>query len=176
MENDETWLPVVGFEGRYEVSDLGRVRSLWIAGRAYSRPRKEPKILALKITGTGYYFVTLCRDSFHKMGLVHVLVLEAFNSTRPSGMDCCHNDSDRMNNRLINLRWDTRSGNLSDRLIHGTDQRGERANGARLTESIVIDMRSRPKLRGAITAMAREFGVAEETVSSVLKRKTWRHI
>lgn len=107
----EEWRPVVGYEGFYEVSDQGRVRSLH---------RGEPYVLKpIKIVSGGYLTVALSRNNAQTMSRIHRLVLLAFVGEAPDGMVACHNDGDPTNNRLSNLRWDTYSENIHDVVRHG---------------------------------------------------------
>ena len=119
--SQETWKPVVGFEGRYEVSDFGRVKSL---GRVETFSRvlnngvradvtrlKREKILALSKGSNGYVTVRLLGKTF----TVHQLVLKAFVGPKPDGFVTCHGDGNRLNNRLSNLRWDTYTANNRER-------------------------------------------------------------
>ena len=113
----EEWRPVVGYEGLYEVSSHGRVRSLdrvttYMDGR---RVAYQGRVLALSDNGYGYAVVTLSRGRRDKkVRLVHSLVMESFDGPRPTGFDICHRDNDKRNNRPENLRYDTREGNLAD--------------------------------------------------------------
>lgn len=109
----ERWLPIPGREGRYDVSDMGRVRSL--LGR-------EPRILKACIDRKGYAQVNLSGGdrSLAPVPRVHGLVLLAFVGVRPDGMECRHVDGDSMNNRLSNLAYGTHSENELDRVAHGT--------------------------------------------------------
>lgn len=121
--NDERWLPVVGYEGIYEVSDHGRVRSVDHTD-TYGR-RRRGKILNQSQTTNGRY---LCVDlyrggkSTRRMMRVHRLVAQAFlgEPPTPEHTDCCHIDGDGTNNTPTNLRWDTHAENLRDRVAHGT--------------------------------------------------------
>lgn len=103
----ENWRPVRGYEGSYEVSDLGRVRSV----RVVLKPMRVPK---------GHLQVALYKSADRTFYKVHCLVLSAFVGPRPEGMEGCHNNGDPQDNRLSNLRWDTRSGNQRDSVEHGT--------------------------------------------------------
>lgn len=115
---NENWKPVPGYEGVYEVSDLGRVRSLDRLDAA-GRPRRgQPR--SSTADGGGYLQVSLWRDGSERRVSVHRLVLVAFVGPAPKGMEACHNDGDSTNNTLANLRWDTRSANSLDRVRHGT--------------------------------------------------------
>src|SRR5690349_5649582 len=101
----ETWLPAPGYEGAYEVSDHGQVRSLdrVVAGRWGPRPSKG-RILRQSSQGR-YLVVTLYRDTKPKMFAVHRLVLLTFVGPCPPGQESLHWDDDPTNNRIENLRW-----------------------------------------------------------------------
>lgn len=116
---DEIWKSVLGFEGLYEVSNIGRVRSLdrKIGDGGRGSRLKRGMILSLHQGQNGYLYASL-GTSIKK--LVHRIVLEAFVGPCPTGMECCHNDNNRTNNRLENLRWDTRYGNCQDIKAAGT--------------------------------------------------------
>lgn len=117
----EQWKPVVGYEGLYEVSDHGRVRSLDRAVRGKDKRTQKIKGAILKPTKglDGRYRMSLYRDGERKGALPYRLVLEAFRGPCPPGHEACHWDDDPMNNRLDNLRWDTPSGNQRDRVRNG---------------------------------------------------------
>jgi hypothetical protein len=107
----EQWLPVISYEGLYEVSDQGRVRSLHTTGRVL-KPSKHR---------SGHLHVNLHRQGRKETRKVHCLVLEAFIGPRPPGTECCHYNDIPSDNRLENLRWDTRSANQRDRVRNGND-------------------------------------------------------
>ncbi len=113
----ERWLPVVGYEGIYEVSDQGRVRSLdRIDTRGHAR---REKVLRPRKTTRDHLAVALYADSVRTDFQVHRLVLEAFVGPRPAGMEGCHWNDIPTDNRLENLRWDTRSANVADSVRNG---------------------------------------------------------
>lgn len=114
----ENWLPVVGHEGRYEVSDLGRVKSL--SRLDASGRRRTERLLAQRRQPSGHLTVALYANRARQDVQVHWLVLEAFIGPRPEGLDGCHWDDDPANNRLDNLRWDTRAANVRDSVRNGT--------------------------------------------------------
>jgi hypothetical protein len=118
----ENWRAVVGFEGLYEVSDLGHVRSLNRIVNSFPGLTRvaQGRLMRLQPRRSGHLCVGLCRDGRRRLVNVHRLVLEAFVGPCPDGMECCHNDGDATNNRVENLRWDTRSENFLDRGRHGT--------------------------------------------------------
>ena len=114
----EQWRPVVGYEGRYEVSDLGRVRSL---DRIRSNGRKwRGRVLRPVPMERGYLSVNLWLDNTPRMHLTHRLVLAAFEGPAPEGSEGRHLDGNPSNNALFNLAWGTHSENQYDQVSHGT--------------------------------------------------------
>lgn len=101
----------------YDISTLGRVRR--------ATPKKGTRvghILSPRPNDTGYLTVVIG----NKPRKVHALVLETFVGPRPLKHDGCHNDGDRTNNALPNLRWATRAENMADARAHGTYQVGRK--------------------------------------------------
>jgi hypothetical protein len=120
----ETWKPIPGYIGLYEVSDLGRVRAverIIIQNNqhgTYARTLRE-HIVAQLPSSKGYLRVHLSRNGVTKKHLVHHLVLEAHIGPRPSGMQACHRDDDKDNNELWNLKWASPEENIADRFRNG---------------------------------------------------------
>ena len=105
---NEVWNPVVGYEGLYEVSNLGRVRGL-----------QRGKILKQKKDRHGYVVVILSKKGKKKDKRVHRLVLEAFVGPLPDGMVTRHLDGDPLNNNISNLQYGSSSENNLDTVRHG---------------------------------------------------------
>lgn len=115
---DEHWKPIPGYEGSYEVSDLGRVRSL---DRITDRGRKwQGKTMTPSSLRSGYQIVTLWREGKQKTPLVHRLVLFAFVGPAPDGTEALHANGNPADNELLNLSWGTHSENQFDQVSHGT--------------------------------------------------------
>lgn len=140
---EEEWRPFPGLEGMYEVSSLGRVRSLdrKIETKNGQARFYRGKVLSLKLSSNGY----LCLNARGKDYRIHRVVAEAFHGAPPDpSMDTCHNDGNRLNNKASNLRWGTRSENHYDKGKHGTDwnkikthcHRGHKLEDPNLTPSI----------------------------------------
>lgn len=130
----ERWLPIPGYEGFYEVSDHGRVRSLdrviW-RSNGTTQPRRGKELRPGR-SAAGHRFVILCgRDGRKSNQWVHRLVLLAFVGPCPPGKVCCHRDDDPDNNRLSNLRWDTRSSNVHDAVRNGRNHYASRTHCSR---------------------------------------------
>lgn len=126
MNVQETWLPVVGWEDLYEVSDQGRVRSLdreiemsSSRTRAFKMVKRGRVLSPIFSAGYSYPRVQLCRDGVVARRRVHRLVAEAFLGPRPDGMYVCHWNDDPTDNRLANLRYATPSQNSYDAVRNG---------------------------------------------------------
>lgn len=116
----EKWKNITGYEGLYQVSDQGRVRSLdRVNGRGFN---VFGVILKQNPDRKGYLGVSLYSGSkaSRRRRPVHQLVAEEFIGPRPEGLDVCHNDGDKANNSASNLRYDTRRENILDAVKHGT--------------------------------------------------------
>ena len=118
----EEWRPVVGHEGAYEVSNMGRVRSIPHVvrvvpfGRAETTRVSPGRILRPGPNLTGHVTVAIGRKS----RLVHALVAEAFLGPRPQGKEVLHLNHKPSDNRLENLRYGTRSENLKMDYANGS--------------------------------------------------------
>lgn len=123
QSTSEIWKPVVGYEGRYEVSNRGNVRTVerWIPVKGRKNLRLIPqKKMSPFETKDGHLRLGL-RDANGKRNKhwVHALVLEAFVSPRPAGKIALHKDGNPKNNSPENLRWGTHSENATDAVSHG---------------------------------------------------------
>ena len=121
--SNERWLPVVGYEGLYEVSDHGRVRGMdRVVIRGNGAPQTiRGRVLAGKPVRGSHLQVALRRPGHPSdYKYVHALVMIAFVGPYPDGMNVCHNDGNPKNNHLSNLRYGTHTDNMRDMLKHGT--------------------------------------------------------
>jgi hypothetical protein len=117
---DEQWLPVLGYEGLYEVSSAGQIRSLDRPGKRGQVRRS--RILALHPNpGSGYLEAGLSVDGRTRTRRVHQLVAAAFIGPRPPGREVRHLDGDKLNNQAGNLAYSSHSENCLDKGRHGTD-------------------------------------------------------
>lgn len=177
MAECEIWRPIPGFNG-YEVSDLGRVRSLdrivrfKFTSRRYPKGRDDNRRVKGRILrhkwGSGYAMVLLTNQTpFH----VHRLVLLAFVGECPLGKIGRHYNDDRRDNRLVNLVYGTRRDNWNDAVRNGGARLGERNHFAKLTEDAVRDIR---KSKDSYATLAMRHGVAKATVLNVRNGRGWR--
>ena len=111
MENlnfeKEVWRDIPNYEGLYQASNLGRVKSL---KRPYGL---KEKILKPGINQYGYYLISLYKNSIQKFYLVHRLVWEAFNGQIPEGYEVNHINEVKTDNRLSNLNLMTHKENIN---------------------------------------------------------------
>lgn len=130
MESTEKWLPVPGWEGWYEVSDHGRVRSLdrVVPHATTSTMASRGQMLRPSSDPYRRLRVNFWKNSVCHTHLVHRLVLEAFVGPCPPGMEACHWDDDPTNNHLSNLRWDTPSENELDKVRNGGHHMSQRTH------------------------------------------------
>ena len=176
----EEWRPVVGFEGLYEVSDLGRVRSL---DRCVPRKTKRSgmttswrkgRVLRPGARKDGYQNINIYLDGEVRSTTLHTLVAEAFCGPRPTGHHACHYDGDKSNCAASNLRWGTPVENHQDKVRHGNFGPGEQATSVRLTEADVKAIRARRGERQL--DLAAEFGCTFSNISAIQRRKSWAHV
>jgi len=165
----ERWLPVVEYEGLYEVSDLGRVRSLrrWHAGSRVLKPGYDGSAAQ----------VGLSREGRRRTFKVHILVARAFLGPCPDGQEVCHGPAGRRDNRLVNLSYGTHlKNNGEDKRRDGTLPVGVLNPRAILTDEIVRECRARAAAGEPCRALAREFGVGDTAMLRAVAGTTWRHV
>ena len=168
----EVWKAIPGYEGRYEVSDQGRVRSLDRYTKLPTRwgvvaLKKQPgKVLSAYVNTFrgGYRQVNLRFDGKQRMHRIARLVLFAFVGPAPENYEACHCDGQPTNDILSNLRWDSRSANQKDRVLHGTNCAGERHPQARLSDAQVeCILRS----CGDRKLLAKQYGVSRKHIDAI---------
>lgn len=113
----EEWRDISGYEGIYQVSSLGRIKSLERdvdKNHNNSIEHVKAKIRRQHTTKDGYLRVSLCKKGIHKWFFVHRLVIQAFVGERPEGKVVDHINAVRTDNRLVNLRYCTPKENMSN--------------------------------------------------------------
>lgn len=183
MERAERWRPVTEYEGLYEVSDHGRVRStdrtVVSANRWGGLTRSiRGQLLKPGLDNHGYARVSLCRAGKKTFKKVHRLVCEAFLGPRPSGMVTRHGPGGQLDNRLANLSYGTPAQNHQDKIRDGTfrygTSRGERHGMAKLTAAAVAEIRRRHAAGEIQVSLASEYGVTQAAISRITRNETWR--
>ena len=174
--SNERWKSVVGWEGIYEVSILGRIRRI----KPYYFSLKYPRIMK-PCMSNGYLNVEL-HDSpkkFLSIG-VHRLVAAAFIGPCPKGKNVNHKDRNRANNRIENLEYLTHRENIKhsytfkDRLKN-VSKGAERWN-ARLNKMSVLSIKKELNSGSSLANIARKYKVHVVTIFDIKHGKTWKHV
>jgi hypothetical protein len=178
---DESWLPVPGYEDRYDISDQGRVRSYyrWGSAELCNIPQR---ILRPGTHTCGYLQVYLHGGNGKPiMWLVHRLVMLAFIGPCPAGHEVNHLDGNKANNHLQNLEYSTKSANQKHAVLNGLLQppggKGEDNYSAKLTDAQLGAIRLLYATgRYTYTELATLFRVTSINVGHIIQRRTWTHI
>jgi hypothetical protein len=178
MEEAELWVDVRSWEGLYQVSSLGRIRSTpgRVAeyerlGQLWRRPVPS-RILAQYVDPDGYQRVKFSGYGAIRRPKVHVLVCEAFHGARPCGAHAAHANDLKADCRSDNLRWATPSENCEDSRQNGTMPVGARNGCAKLTEDEVETIRRSPE---GLKVLAMAFGISKQHVWRIKTGKRWAH-
>lgn len=171
----EIWKPVVGYEGFYEVSNIGRVKSLrrpW-----HKIPNSYPRILKSFPNAWGYPIVILCMNCRPKTRLVHSLVMEAFVGPRPKANDINHIDGNRQNNSIGNLEYCTRSQNIRHGYLVGT-----RTRIRRVTQKTYMTVRQVQETKRLLEMgvpgllICKALGIKQPSVSAIKTGRMWKYV
>ena len=121
--------------------------------------------------------VSVCRNSKRYSRFIHTLILETFIGKRPEDMECCHNDGNNKNNKLSNLRWDTRKSNAEDMVKHGRSTRGVKNPQNKLTEEQVREIRTLLKKTDLRQwQIADQFNVSRSTINDINNGYNWKYL
>ncbi len=169
----EQWLPIP--DAPYEVSDQGRVRRS--APGKSTAPGRVLSDKARKRDGYTPVVLSLGAKGVNRQALVHHLVAEVFLGPKPSDQhEVAHKDGNPANNAASNLRWATHAENMGDMVLHGRSTAGERHAASILTEAQVIELRAAKPIRGAMSELARQWGVHPATAHDAARGETWKHL
>lgn len=176
----EEWKPIRGYEREYEISNMGRVRSLnrivtQKSGQVYPM---TGKILSPSKDGCGYLFVSLTVNGLGKKVKVHRLVAEHFIANYRQKPQVNHIDGDKNNNSHSNLEWCTNQENYDHSWATGLRKyNGEGAPNNKLSTKEVEEIRA-AYIKGdtnfGAKPLARRYGVSNTTIRNIVKNKKWR--
>ena len=163
----EDWRDIKNYEGHYQVSRSGQVRSL----------KRGVQIMRPAVSRTGYWQVNLYRDGKVKHFYVHRLVAEAFIGHIAEGMEVNHKDGDKSNNDVSNLEIVTAKQNILHAFRLGLipPMHGEMGPRSKLKEAQVREIRLL-KGKTRVGEVADRFGVSVRTIYFIWEGKTWRHV
>ena len=170
ISKTEEWRSVVNTDGRYEVSDMGHVRS---TRNRYGNPRV--KLLAAYLS-SGYPTVSIRRLGWNRTRpvSVHMMIAEAFIGPCPDGHEVNHKDFSRANSVLDNLEYVTYSENNLHAFRNGRQPvRGSRVGASKLKEAEIVVIRASNEPH---TVLAKRYGVHPTTILRVRTREQWSQV
>ncbi len=174
-ENLERWRPVVNWEGKYEVSNCGRIRSVarWITTSKGNR-LLEGRVLTPYKKYNGYFRVELCDGPRQESLDIHRLVAYAF--VVGTGDVVRHLDGDSTNNSDSNLAWGTHADNEADKALHGRTPRGEAHPNSKMTDGHVRKIRELHERGFSQLKIAAALGLNRGVVGVVVRGEGWKHV
>ncbi len=177
---EELWRDIPGFDGVYQASYVGRIRSRWMSsGRGQGRG--SVKLLGAtwrikKLTESGGYNVVglILPSGQEKVYRVCRLVLLAFVGPCPLCYECCHGEGGSLNDSLSNICWGSRKKNQGpDRWRDGTHNRGERHGQSKLKNEEVVQIKKRLLRGDSISSLSKLFGMSYHTVWDIKRGHLW---
>ena len=176
----EVWKDIKGYEGHYQISNIGRVKSLarmrFGKGGCLS-PLKE-RILKQKTSKSGYKSVHLRCMDYQSHPTIHRIVAEAFIDNPDNKPTVNHIDANKENNHVDNLEWITQSQNTRYAFLKGNkSQKGEKNNMAKLTMEKVKEIRKFKEENDHLSQqqIADHFNLKRENVKDIINYKTWNY-
>lgn len=174
----EIWKDIKEYEGKYQVSNLGKVKSLFREKRTKCNGVQlvNERVLAPNLNGL-YSTVTLSKDGIVTTRTIHSLVLKNFIEN-PLNKPCCnHKDGKKRNNIVSNLEWCTYSENLKHAFRHNLrSHKGSKCPNSKLYEEDVFKIKKSLKDGVKCIDLAREFNVHKGTISAIKNGLSWRFI
>lgn len=169
----EVWRDIPGYEGLYQISDMGRVKSMpRLVVRSITNGNYTVKERFLRpALADGYPIVGLSKNGKPRTWRVHFLVMMAFVGPRPDGADVCHEDGDRVNNALSNLRYASRRENMADAIKHGTMAGVKNGNSKLSAKQIMAIVDAYNELE---EKLASEHGVSVGTIRNLKMGRTYK--
>lgn len=158
---EEIWKPILGYEGLYEVGNLGNVRSLKFNKKTLVIPQDN---------GHGYVSAHLRKKPINKRIYIHRLVACAFISNKENKPCINHIDNNRSNNIDSNLEWVTSRENDNYKIIQNRQARGEKSNHSTLREMDILEIRDSKK-RSIL--LAKQYNLSREHIDRIKRKATW---
>ncbi len=171
----EIWKDIKGYEGLYQISNLGRVKSLAREKKngVNSKQNIPEIILNIYDNGKGYKRTNLCKNNIIKSNYIHRLVAEAFILNSKNEREVNHKDGNKANNNVTNLEWCNRKENVLHSCINNLVPKGNLHYNSKLTNEQIIQIRNDNRVQKII---ANDYGITQTVVSAIKLRKTWKHL
>lgn len=176
----EEWKYVSDYENFYQVSDLGRMKSLDRIDTTKGDVLKKTKgkILSQTLKRNGYLSIMLCVKNKRKRFHPHRLLAVEFIENPENKPEINHKDSIKVNNLKWNLEWNTKEENRNHANLNGLIKKGELVANSKLTDLKVIALRRLYKMNPNFNklAIARKLNVGDSTIHRVIRNKRWKHV
>ena len=166
----EEWRDIEGYEGLYQVSNLGKIKSFHYG---------TSRINKIQLTKKGYAYTHLYKNGKSKRYFVHVLVAKAFIPNPKNKPQVNHIDANKSNNRVENLEWVTPEENMQHAYEKGLVKIGSEHHCSQLTEDQVRYIRKNYTPYDeefGRDALAKKFGVRKKVVYNVAHNITYKHV
>lgn len=174
--NKEEWRDIAGYEGKYQVSTLGQVRSLTrvVSHRNGSCP-KYGRLLKQSPNTKGYLLVGPTVNRVQRTRPVHRLVAETFIPRPEGASEVNHKNGVKTDNRVENLEWVSADANMKHAVANGLRALGGgAAHWAKLTEKDIPDIRRRIELGDSLASIGRLYGVDHSAIRAIKTGRSWR--
>ena len=165
----EIWKDILGYEGHYQISNLGNVKRF---------TKYKSNILKPRINKRGYVQIILCKNNCAKTFRLHRIIAESFIPNPYKKLQVNHINGVRHDNKVENLEWVTQNENMK----HAFENRlavalkGESQPNSKLKEIQVLDIKERIKKRESNISIAKLYNVSMETISNIKRNRTWKHL
>jgi len=173
---EEVWKDIKGYEGYYQISSLGNVKSL---RRTDIRGNRVPeKVIKPNLKNTGYIDVNLCKDRDKKTYRVHRLVANAFLKNPSNKPQVNHKNGKKTDNRIENLEWCTGSENTTHSFKNKLQPLplGIKNSQSKLSESDVLEIKQLLLKKMKQKEIAELFRISVPTISNIKRNKNWSHL
>jgi hypothetical protein len=171
--SEKAWADIPGWPG-YRVSTDGCIETRKLSTGLLDKTWRPLKTY---LSTYGYSSVSLTDKGRSFRFNMNTLVLICHGPPRPHGRSfALHNNGNRLDNRLENLRWGYGKDNADDRERHGRTARGENNGASKLTSADVLGIRKMRADGFGALRISKAFGVSKKTVQNVLRGNTWKHI
>ena len=174
----EIWKSVPGYEGLYEVSNLGTIKSLdrIVPDKTYGTRTLVGRVLRYTTDSRGRCSVALSRDNKPIKKVIHLIVAEAFLGPRIKGIEVCHTDGNPANNQASNLRYGTHKSNMEDMVAHNRSNRGERSPQAVINEAQAAKIKALRLTKMTYKEIAAALSLTFDQVRCVCVGRTWHWV
>jgi len=182
---NEKWKDILGFEGLYQASNKGRIKSLARSTKRYNTliqrytsTNQKERLMKLYLNKNGHIYVNLSKYGVTYTQQVGYFILLAFKGEKPKGfnIECSHKDGNALNNNKDNLLWESSSNNNLRKRDHGTILIGSKNGNAKLNDIKVTEIKQHIVNGLSQRKIANMYDVTQSCIMKINTNKTWAHI